>query len=310
MLAVMLSILPVLICIIALLLDRLIGEPRFHPLIWFGNAAIWIERRFNHQSRLMGMIAVLTLISLPVGLVGLIQSIVESWWIQLGLDVVILTLVIGWQSMKQHALAIVAPLLAGEQENARKNLSMIVSRETDNMNETELVGSTIESVLENGNDCVFASLFWYALLGPAGALLHRLVNTLDAMWGYKNARYLKFGYFAARLDDVLGWLPARLIAICYAMIGSPRKALMAWQKQIGTHKSPNAGLVMAAGAGALDIVIGGAAIYEGIRQDKPYLGSGKPAKTKDIKRAIQLIQRSLLVWLVLFALLLVVGSNL
>ena len=301
----LLAFLPVLICSTALLLDRLIGEPRFHPLIWFGTAALWIERRFNNKrSRLRGGIATLILVSLPVGLVWLMQATVEVLMIQIILELVIMTFVIGWQSMKQHAIAIIEPLQIGDHKTARTNLSMIVSRQTNNMNETEIVGSTIESVLENGNDCVFASLFWYALLGPAGALLHRLINTLDAMWGYKNEKYLKFGYFAARLDDVLGWLPARLTAICYAVSGTTYQALKAWHNQIGKHKSPNAGLVMATGAGALGIVIGGPAIYHGVRQDKPYLGSGEQAKPQDIKRTIQLIQRSLVVWLVLFTLLL------
>ncbi|WP_423909638.1 adenosylcobinamide-phosphate synthase CbiB [Candidatus Spongiihabitans sp.] len=305
---------PVLICVGALLLDRLIGEPKFHPLIWFGKVAAWLEQRLNNrQSRFRGAIAVFILISLPVGLVWLIQSTAESRLIQIILDIVILTFVIGWQSMKEHAMAVAVPLLAGDLENARNNLSMIVSRQTDGMNETEVAGSTIESVLENGHDCVFASLFWYALLGPAGALLHRLVNTLDAMWGYKNERYLKFGCFAARFDDLLGWLPARLTAICYAISGSSLKALNSWRNQIGTHKSLNAGLVMATGAGALDIVIGGPAVYHGVRQDKPYLGVGDQvksvAKPADIKRAIRLIQKSLVVWLVLFTLLLFVFNQ-
>lgn len=310
------ALLPILICMVALLLDRLIGEPRFHPLIWFGKVAIWIEQRLNNrQSRFRGVIAVFILISLPVGLVWLIQetlvtvAFAESRWMQIILDIVILTFVIGWQSMKEHARAVAVPLLAGDMENARNNLSMIVSRQTDGMNETEVAGSTIESVLENGHDCVFASLFWYALLGPAGALLHRLVNTLDAMWGYKNERYLKFGCCAARLDDLLGWLPARLTAICYAISGSLPSAFYSWRNQIGKHKSLNAGLVMATGAGALDITIGGPAVYQGIRQDKPYLGVGDPAKSADIKRALQLIQKSLVVWLVLFALLLLVFNQ-
>lgn len=305
-------LLPVLICIAALLLDRLIGEPRFHPLIWFGSATTWLERRLNNrQSRFRGSIAVFILISLPIGLFWLIQvslANAESLLIKIIFDVAILTFVIGWQSMKEHARAVAVPLLAGDMEDAKNKLSMIVSRQTAGMNETEVTGSTIESALENGNDCIFASLFWYALLGPTGALLHRLVNTLDAMWGYKNEQYLKFGWCAARFDDLLGWLPARLTAICYAISGSFLDAFYAWRQQMGKHKSPNAGLVMAAGAGALNIIIGGPAIYHGVRQDKPYLGVGDEVKASDIERAIRLIQKSLVVWLVLFALLLFAGE--
>lgn len=101
----------------------------------------------------------------------------------------VLYFAIGWQSMKQHATAISEPLQNHDLDGARQNLSMIVSHETSDMSESKIVGSTIESILESGHDCVSASLFCFLLLGPAGALLHRLANTLDAMWGYRNERY-------------------------------------------------------------------------------------------------------------------------
>jgi adenosylcobinamide-phosphate synthase len=218
-------------------------------------------------------------------------------WLQSGLNIAVLYFVIGWQSMKQHALAISNPLLNNDLNNARFHLSMVVSRDTSQMGESQIVGSTVESILENGHDCVFASLFWFLVLGPAGALLHRLSNTLDAMWGYKNERYLRFGWFAARLDDVLGYLPARLTGVSYALSGSCKAALASWCKQMGQHKSPNAGLVMASGAGALGLIIGGPAIYDGVNHDKPYLGTGTQAQTTDIQRSIRLVEKALIVWL-------------
>jgi len=297
------AILPVLVCITALLLDRLFGEPRrLHPLVLFGNTATWIEKRFNtRKSRLNGGIAMLIVVGIPVVALGTLQSVLVATIFRPLLDIVILSFVIGWQSMKQHAVAVSGSLLGGYLNVGREKLALIVSRDTHNLNEEQVVGSTIESVLENGHDCLFASLFWYALLGPAGALLHRLVNTLDAMWGYKNERYVEFGFYAARFDDVLGYLPARLTAIGYMLCGSSTLALQSWRDQIGKHKSPNAGLVMATGAGALGVVIGGPVHYGGKLQEKPYLGLGRPAQAGDISRSIRLIEKALLVWLIVYA---------
>lgn len=292
------ALLPVLCCVIALILDRLFGEPKYHPLVLFGLIASSLERRLNNrQSRINGFFAAFIVMALPVSGVFYLQLSLSNTWLQSGLNIALLYFVIGWQSMKQHAVAISNPLLNNDIDNARFHLSMIVSRDTSQMNEAQIVGSTIESILENGHDCVFASLFWFLVLGPAGALLHRLTNTLDAMWGYKNERYHQFGWFAARLDDLLGYLPARLTGLSYALCGSCKNALIAWRNQMGSHKSPNAGLVMASGAGALDIVIGGPTSYEGVMVDKVYLGIGKPALSIDIQRSMLLVEKSLLAWL-------------
>lgn len=297
------ALLPVVCCVIALILDRLFGEPKYHPLVFFGNIANWLEQRMNkNSSRVKGALAVLVVVGVPVAVVFYLQLSISNIWLQSGLNIAILYFAIGWQSMKLHALAISNPLIGDDIESARFNLSMIVSRDTSQMSQPQIVGSTIESILENGHDCVFASLFWFLVLGPAGVLLHRLANTLDAMWGYKNKRYLQFGWCAARLDDLLGFIPARLTALSYALSGSSKKALLSWRNQIGKHKSPNAGLVMASGAGALRITIGGPTIYEGVVVDKPYLGIGHQALLIDIQRSIRLVEKSLLVWLLVLSL--------
>jgi adenosylcobinamide-phosphate synthase len=296
---------PVLVCVLALLLDRLLGEPRLHPLVIFGNAASWLENRLNtRDSRLRGAVSMIIVVGVPVILVWILQSVITGSYYQYLLDVIILSFVIGWQSMKEHALAVFSPLLDDDLETSRNELANIVSRDTVELDELQVVGSTLETVLENGHDCLYASLFWFAILGPAGALLHRLVNTLDAMWGYKNERYLKFGFAAARFDDCLGYPSARLTAIVYLLSGSSLSAIKSWRNQIGKHKSPNAGLVMAAGAGALEISIGGPVSYGGEMQDKPYLGNGKPAQVADIPRSISLIEKGLLIWLMVYAIIL------
>ncbi|HEX5802927.1 MAG TPA: cobalamin biosynthesis protein, partial [Azospira sp.] len=139
--------------------------------------------------------------------------------------------------------------------------------------------------------------FWFLLLGGPGALLFRLANTLDAMWGYRNARFLRFGAAAARLDDALNYLPARLTALSYALFGATRRALACWRTQAPQWDSPNAGPVMAAGAGALQVRLGGAAVYHGQLEVRPTLGEGRPATSADIHRALALVRFSLRLWL-------------
>ncbi|MGH6631228.1 MAG: cobalamin biosynthesis protein, partial [Burkholderiales bacterium] len=155
------------------------------------------------------------------------------------------------------------------------------------------------SVLENGNDAIFGAIFWFVAAGAPGVVFYRLGNTLDAMWGYRNARYLRFGWCAARLDDLLNILPARLTALSYALLGHFRPAIRCWRVQGAAWKSPNAGPVIAAGAGSLGVVLGGAAVYHGTTQMRPLLGEGQAPDADQIDRALHLIRRVLMLWLTL-----------
>jgi adenosylcobinamide-phosphate synthase len=165
------------------------------------------------------------------------------------------------------------------------------------MDNKAVATAAVESVLENGNDAVFGALFWFLVAGAPGAVLYRLANTLDAMWGYRTARYLYFGWAAARLDDVLNFIPARLTALTYALIGSTRIAWRCWRVQAGAWESPNAGPVMAAGAGALGLALGGGAYYHGQWEERPPLGMGMPPDAAAIRAAVRLVGLGVLVWL-------------
>ena len=173
---------------------------------------------------------------------------------------------------------------------------MIVSRDTDSMDEVAIRQATIESVLENGSDAVYAPIFWFVVGGAPAVLIYRLSNTLDAMWGYKTPRFLLFGRFAARMDDILNWLPSRLVALTYSLCGNTRSAIHCWQTQSHQLESPNGGIVMTAGAGALNVVLGGDAIYHGQTKAKPQFGCGAAPNTQDIERSLQLIDRTLFIW--------------
>jgi adenosylcobinamide-phosphate synthase len=277
----------------AVLLDRLFGEVRrFHPLVGFGTLAAAIEKRLNRRTIAGGVLgwalAVLPWVALALALRPLAPFAV---------DVLLLYFSLGARSLCEHAEAVARPLREGRLDEARQRVGWIVSRETASLDESGVAKAGVESVLENGNDAIFGALFWFALLGGPGALLFRLTNTLDAMWGYRTERYNLYGRWAARVDDALNWLPARLTALTYALLGRWRDALACWRSQAPGWESPNAGPVMAAGAGSLGVQCGGAAIYHGREEIRPPLGCGPAPVAADLGRAITLIRRSLWLWL-------------
>ena len=288
---------------LGLLLDRLFGEARrYHPLVGFGRYASAVERLFRRigGGRGSGLLAWSAAVLPWVALAGSLKA--GNVWLGLLLDIGLLYFAVGSRSLAEHARAVAEPLQAGDLSGARQRLSWIVSRDTSQLDASGVAKATVESVLENGNDAILAALFWFALLGGPGALLFRLANTLDAMWGYRTSRYLSYGRAAARIDDCLGWLPARLTALSYALLGRTRPALFCWRTQAPAWDSPNAGPVMAAGAGSLGVLLGGPAIYHGREDKRPSLGSGLPPLAGDLRRAVGLVRRSLWLWLVaLFA---------
>lgn len=288
------------VCLTALGLDALLGEPaRGHPLVSFGRLAGGLESRLNRQgcgSRLTGLFAVLLLV-LP----AVVLSVLAVVWLPLAgvllIETVGLYFAIGMSSLTEHARAVGQPLQAGQLEEARRQVGRMVSRDVTALDEEGVSKAATESVLENGADAVFASLFWYLVAGLPGVVLHRLVNTLDAMWGYRSPRFERFGWAAARLDDGLGWIPARLTALAYALCGRTRRALACWFHQAGHWPSPNAGPVMAAGAGALGLRLGGPAPYHDGTRDRPLLGEGVPPDAAAPDRAVGLVRRAVLLWL-------------
>lgn len=292
--------------IAAVLLDALLGEPkRWHPLVGFGNLANGIEHRLNKAinpltARIAGLLSWFLLLT-PFAAVSHIatRSSLTNDVIAWLADVLLLYFAIGARSLMQHAQQIYQPLSQHDLKDARHAISMIVSRDTSQLNENEIATATVESVLENGNDAIFGAIFWFLLFGGTGALIFRLANTLDAMWGYRTPRFLYFGWAAARLDDLLNLIPARLTALSYALCGHTPSAIKCWLTQANTWYSPNAGPVMATGAGALRVKLGGAAIYHGTIKQRPTLGIGETPKASHILDSIKLVKRSLVLWCVM-----------
>jgi adenosylcobinamide-phosphate synthase len=294
--------------IAAVLLDGLCGEPRrWHPLIGFGRIAQRIEARLNPPrsggaaslGRMpwgypRGAAAVLLAVGPPVLAAALLERYPP---LTTPIAVGLLYLAIGHRSLHEHTVAVEQALQRDDLPEARRRIGQIVSRDTSDMDPQRIAGATVESLLENGNDALFGALLWFILLGAPGAVAYRLVNTLDAMWGYRTDRYRQFGWAAARLDDLMNLLPARLTALSYALVGHAAAALRCWRQQAAAWESPNAGPVMAAGAGALDVCVGGGAFYHGRWRERPVLGAGRPAEVGDIARARQLVLRALLLWM-------------
>jgi len=292
----------------ALLVDFMLGDPRhFHPISGFGQMANWLEKKMNTQSsyttnsiiksRLSGIIAV-TLLIIPI---TLLLSYINFLFTEQSLHIVeilILFFALGSNSLRLHALWVFNALKTSNIGAARVKTSWIVSRDTDHLDPTDLSKATIESVLENGNDAIFATLFWFVIAGVPGVVIYRLSNTLDAMWGYKSTQYLHFGWAAARFDDVLNFIPAHLTAISYAVTGRFFSAISCWVRQAHQWKSLNAGIVMSTGAGALAVKLGGSAQYQGIESKRKTLGKGEVPDYKDISRAINLVLRSLALWII------------
>ncbi|CAJ0879792.1 Cobalamin biosynthesis protein CobD [Ralstonia sp. LMG 32965] len=287
-------------------LDRLFGEvPRWHPLVGFGRIATAIERRMNRRpaalvwSRIVGLLAwaatVLPFVLLAGWLVVIARKV--SPGLVVALDAIALYFAIGARSLSEHIAPIALALRDADLPRARALASRIVSRDLTQAAEEPIARAAVESALENGSDAVFAPLFWLVVAGAPGVMLYRLANTLDAMWGYRNARFTGFGWAAARIDDVLNWIPARLTAVSYALLGSTADALRCWRTQAPQWSSPNAGPVMAAGAGSLRVQLGGAARYEGVEEARPSLGAGKPATATDIPRALTLVSHTMWLWL-------------
>lgn len=280
------------------LLDCLLGEARrWHPLVGFGNLAGAIERRLNQGGLryLRGALA-WTLAVLPL-------TAAAAWtgaWAGLAAHAAMLYLALGLRSLRDHNLPIAQALRAGNLVQARSLTARIVSRDTASAGPEDLAKASAESLLENGNDAVFGTLFWFAVAGGPGAVLFRLANTLDAMWGYRSERFQRFGCVAARIDDALNFIPARLTALSYVLLADDRaRAWRCWRSQSPAWPSPNAGPVMASGAGALGLALGGAAVYDGVTEQRPPLGHGHPAGAADIERAWKLVRSTTLLWLAL-----------
>ncbi|PCH65385.1 MAG: adenosylcobinamide-phosphate synthase [Rhodobacteraceae bacterium] len=254
--------------ILALLLDAALGEPRWlwsrlpHPAVVMGRAVGWLDRRLNvgPSRRIRGLVAVALLVAGAIAL-GLIIG-------QLGVvaEIITLAILLAQRSLCEH-VGEVATALRQSTQAGRGAVAQIVSRDCAEMSVAQVARSAIESAAENLSDGVIAPIFWFVVAGVPGLLVYKVINTADSMIGYRNDRYEAFGKAAARLDDVLNLIPARLTALMIAVLSGQLGAWPAIVADARKHRSPNAGWPEAAMARALDIALAGPRSYDGKMRD-------------------------------------------
>jgi adenosylcobinamide-phosphate synthase len=275
--------------------DLLLADPRRgHPVAGFGSLAAGLERRIWRDDRATGVAYAGGLVAAAAGLgVALDRATRRRPVVRTGVTAVVTWTVLGGTSLGRAAATLQRHLADGDLPAARAALATLAGRDPSGLDEPELARATIESVAENTADAAVGPLFWGAVAGLPGLLAYRAANTLDAMVGHRSPRYERFGWAAARTDDVLGWLPARLTAaltvVCAPLVGgSPRGALRTWLRDGAAHPSPNAGRCEAATAGALGVRLGGRNVYGSRVEDRPVLGRGHAPSSGDIGRAVRL----------------------
>lgn len=282
----------------AWLLDRWLGDPvRLpHPVVAFGRAISFFEHRLNHgRARfLKGAFTTLLLVAAVYFLSSLLLRYAArlSPEVLLGLQILLIFYCLAGTTLVRE-VRMVFEAVDRSLDEGRKQVARIVGRDTSELSAQEVRTAALETLAENLSDGVIAPLFWYILLGVPGMLAYKMVNTLDSMIGYRNERYRRFGCFAARLDDVTNYIPARLTAFLM-VLASGRFSLLSFVGRYGhQHASPNSGYPEAALAGILNCRFGGPHNYFGEEVWKPYIGyNDRPLSTEDMRLAIRINRRA------------------
>ena len=264
-----------------LVADRFVGEsPRaVHPVVGFGRAMRAVERALYSDARLPGVAHAAVGTSLGILAGTLVRSTALATWVA-----------VAGRALGSAATDVASALDAGDLPRARSLLPALVGRDPSGLAEKEVVRAVVESVAENTVDALVAPALWGAVAGARGALGYRAVNTLDAMVGHRSPRYANYGWASAKLDDLAGWVPARVTAALVAAV-RPTAAGAVWRSvrtQAPAHPSPNAGVAEAAFAAALGLRLGGENRYGDRVELRPTLGSGRPPEREDIARAVAL----------------------
>src|SRR3989304_173711 len=287
-----------LIILFAFILDLILGDPHWqlHPVRLIGRLIEFLEdnlRKTKIPLKISGGLLVIFIVGFSLGISLLLIKF--AYWLNyysgLLLSSVLVYFAIAPRNLYDESMKIYSFLKKGDLESARKSLSMIAGRDTNKLSESEVIRASVETVAENGVDAVISPLF-YAMIGGAPlAIVYRAINTMDSMVGYKNKRYIDFGWAAARLDDAVNYIPARLSAILI-----PLSSLIYGKDWLSSFKiafrdgkknpSPNSGIPEAAVAGALGIQLGGLNYYNGVPSNKPFIGDcGSELSIKHIKEA-------------------------
>ena len=274
--------------------DLLLGDPRrWHPVAGFGRTAARLERRMYRDSRCAGALHAGALVAATLAAGALAERAARGPVTRTLVTAAATWAVLGGRSLRREAAAVGTMLESDDLTAARRRITHLVARNPEFLDGSGIARAGVESVAENTSDAVVAPLWWGALAGAPGLLGYRAVNTLDAMIGHRSARYERFGWAAARLDDAANLLPARGTAALSMLLapvvgGSPEAAWRAVRRDAKRHPSPNAGPVEAAFAGALGRTLGGLNHYGSTVENRGTLGDGPPPEVPDIARAVRL----------------------
>lgn len=268
---------PLITIIIGAMLDTLVGDPYWlpHPIRVFGNSIAWLEKRLNRgsQKRLKGAITWVIL----CGTAYLFFAILELFFsgstiLLIAFGAIFFFYGLSNRCLIEEGFKVEKVLQSGDLVAARKQLSMIVGRQTEHLTPTQIRSAVVETLSENLSDGVVAPLFYFAIGGVPLMMMYKMINTLDSMVGYKNEKYHEFGFVSAKMDDVANFIPARLTALLMALVSLSWRAVQFILKYGNSHSSPNSGYPESALAGVLNCRLGGPNQYFGVMVEKPYIG--------------------------------------
>ena len=293
-----------LLVLLALIVDALTGDPRWryqrvpHPVVMIGTPISALERYLNRGTParrfVSGLLTTLVVAGAAAGAGYAVfvacRQLPHGWLV----EALLASTLIAFRGLYDHVLA-VATGLSSSLEDGRSAVANIVGRDPNSLDEAGVARAAIESLAENFSDGVVAPVFWFALLGLPGLVAYKAINTLDSMIGHRSERYENFGKFAARLDDTVNYLPARLAGCCFVLASVPlegarvRNALRCMFRYAGQHRSPNAGWQEAAVAGALELALAGPRHYAEGPVDDAWMGDGRrELSAQDVYRALHL----------------------
>ena len=290
---------------LVLLLEACLGYPEAlhrrirHPVVWIGSLIVACERRCNMRTtgrdHVAGALLVLMLILIAGGAASFVQQLAQVTSVVVAL--LVATTGLAQRSLYTHVADVLEPLAAGDLERARRCVARIVGRDTAALDESGVATAAIESLAESFCDGVIAPAFWYAVAGLPGMLAYKAVNTADSLIGHRDARHRAFGWAAARSDDLMNLIPARIAGVLLCMAGLRGFPVM-W-RDARKHASPNAGWSEAAMAGALGVQLGGPVSYEGVPAWRQTFGDGLRPAAGDLRRALRVyVSACLVLWLV------------
>ncbi|MCM1059945.1 MAG: adenosylcobinamide-phosphate synthase CbiB [Eubacterium sp.] len=308
-------VLPVIPLILGFIIDFFLGDPYSlpHPIRLIGTMIMKLEKKLrkpdsDHDSLCGTILAVIVLAAstiAPLGILFISYSI--SKWLGIAVESILCYYLIAAKCLKNESMKVFHAISAKDTEKARHAVSMIVGRDTACLDESGIIKAAVETVAENTSDGVTAPIFYMTFFGAIGGFFYKSANTMDSMIGYKNEKYLNFGRFAARLDDILNFIPSRLTAVfmilsAYILRFNGRGAYKIWRRDRFNHASPNSAQTESVCAGALDVMLAGDAYYFGKLCKKKTIGDDiRPIKNEDICRANSLMYCTAVLMLILSA---------